>query len=537
MSAAGLLLAAAPTFPLLLGASALWRGARAHLLRVLPVAPLPALAAALLAPGGSLVLAPDPLRLTLALDLPGALLLGGAGMLWSLAGLYAARYMAGARHRTSFTLWWLFTMAGTLGLFVVADLASFYLAFSLASLAAYGLVAQERNPEAERAARVYMVLALLGEAFLLMGFVLMAVGVADGNPMIAQALERLPASPWREAILALLILGFGLKMGLVPLHVWMPLAHPVAPMPASAVLSGIIVKAGIIGLIRFLPFEAGAEGWGTALVVLGLFTAYYAVAVGLAQRHPKVVLAYSTVSQMGVIAAVLGAGLAAGDPRTRTLAAYYALHHMLVKGALFLGTGLSAGQRNGWKRVVMAVLAFALAGLPLTSGMLAKYVVKDVFAPGPALWLVTLSAAGSAALMLHFLHRLAHAAEAKRAGPVLLASWLGVGAASLVAAWALFPVVTNTSAATLFSPATVWKASWPILIGVLLVLPPLRLADRVPHIPPGDVIVWAERLLPRLRRLAEDVERLDAFLRRWPVAALLLVLLMLLLGAALQLSA
>lgn len=536
MNAPGLLLALAIAAPLALVASALWPAARARLLDLLPLAPLPALLAALIAPGGSLALASAPLRITLSLDLPGAMLLGGAALLWSMAGRYAASYMAKSAHRESFALWWLLTMSGSLGVFLVADLTSFYLTFSLASLAAYGLVSHERTHASARAAGVYMLLALLGEAFLLLAFVMLANGQPDGNLMIGEAVALLPASPWCGAILALLILGFGLKMGLVPLHVWMPLAHPVAPMPASAALSGIIVKAGIIGLIRFLPFDAGLADWGGLLIMLGLFTAFYGVAVGLTQHHPKVVLAYSTVSQMGVIGAVLGAGLAVGNPATGTLAAYYALHHLLVKGALFLGVGIAAGRSAPWMRALMALLALSLAGLPFTSGMLAKYAVKDLFGDGLALTLVTLSATGSTLLMLHFLRRLELADEGKPA-LALMVPWLAVAAASLVAVWALFPLAAGSSLTVIFGFDALWKATWPILLGLALIVPLFRLSNRLPRIPEGDIVVLAETQLPRLRRAGTAVEHADEWLRHWPVAGIILVLVILLLGAAMQLSA
>ena len=100
-----------------------------------------------------------------------------------------------------------------------------------------------------------MALALLGEAFLLMAFVLLAQAVPNHSLLIRDAAAALPASPWRTATLALLLLGFGAKIGLVPLHVWMPLAYRAAPIPAAAVLSGAAVKAGVIGLIRFLPLH------------------------------------------------------------------------------------------------------------------------------------------------------------------------------------------------------------------------------------------------------------------------------------------
>src|SRR5277367_4082030 len=141
----------------------------------------------------------------------------------------------------------------------------------------------------------------------------------------------------RDASLALLILGFGLKIGLVPGHVWMPLAYPAAPTPAAAVLSGAAVKAGVIGLIRFLPLGVPMPAWGEALAAVGMFSAFYGVVVGITQDNPRTILAYSSVSQMGLLAAVLGMGWAAGDDASAGLgASFSAAHHILVKGGLFL---------------------------------------------------------------------------------------------------------------------------------------------------------------------------------------------------------
>ena len=121
----------------------------------------------------------------------------------------------------------------------------------------------------------------------------------------------MPASPWRDATLALLIVGFGMKIALAPLHGWMPLTYTAAPIPAAAVLSGAGVKAGVIGLIRFLPLGAALPSWGEALAWVGFFSAFYGVAIGVTQLNPKTMLAYSSISQMGVIAAALGMALAA----------------------------------------------------------------------------------------------------------------------------------------------------------------------------------------------------------------------------------
>ena len=395
MSSAGLLLAAALFFPLVLAICCLSARFRARALAVVVIAPLPALAAAVLVPEGRFAFFPAPFRLTLVLDQPGAILLGGAALLWSAAGAYAASLMARDPAAPRFAIWWLLTLTGSLGLFIVGDVVNFYLLFTLASLAAYGLIIHEQSASAHRAGVIYVGLALLGEAFLLIALVMLSAMHPDANPQIRSVVAELPASPMRDGTLALFIFGFALKMGLVPLHVWLPLAHPAAPTPASAVLSGVVVKAGVIGLIRFLPFEAGAPLWGSVLIGVGLVTAYYGVIVGITQPRAKTVLAYSTVSQMGLVAVLLGVGLDTADPAVTNLTAYYAVHHTLVKGALFLGVGILAttgGRRFRLALLLTAVLALSLGGMPLTSGALAKLATKPLFGYGWLAGAMTLAA-------------------------------------------------------------------------------------------------------------------------------------------------
>lgn len=539
MAAADLLIVAGIALPVTMAAACLWARVRASAIDWLWAAPIPAFLAAVFARGRDVVIAPAPLRLTLAIDDAGAMLLGGAALLWGAAGLYAAALLRARRATGGFAVWWLLTLTGSLGAFVVADLTSFYLAFSVASLAAYGLVAFENTAEARRAGRVYMVLALVGEAFLLLGLVMLARGAPGGNALIRDAVTALPAAPNPAAALILLGMGFGLKMGLAPLHVWMPLAHPVAPAPASAALSGIIVKAGVIGLLRFLPLEAGPADWGAWLVAIGLFTAFYGVVLGVTQTRAKTVLAYSTVSQMGLVASILGAGAQSGaGGGAAMLAAFYALHHMLAKGALFLGLGVVAKTGARARRILLAamgVLALSLAGLPLTSGALAKVAIKPLFEDDLAATLATLSAAGSALLMLHFLRLLARTPESDVAAPpaALTLPWATVALASLIAPWALFTMVTDYGAADVATVDALWKALWPLLLGAGLALALFRWADAVPRLPEGDLIVLAERLGPLIRAAAALIEAADARLRRWPVASAMLVALALALGAML----
>ncbi|WP_431267590.1 proton-conducting transporter membrane subunit [Dankookia sp. P2] len=213
-------------------------------------------------------------------------------------------------------------------------------------------------------------------------------------------------------------------------------------MPASAVLSGAIVKAGIVGLLRFLPMDGTSADWGAVLAGLGLLTAFWGVGCGIVQANPKTVLAYSTVSQMGVTIAALGMGLALAVPGTAMAVAFYATHHVLAKGALFLGVGVAAmpGRRR-WILVLLPALVLALGfgGMPGTGGALAKAAVKPQLGAGLVGALAALSATGSTLLMLHFVRRLAATpAVAARPVPALLALWLGMAGAALLLPWALY---------------------------------------------------------------------------------------------------
>jgi formate hydrogenlyase subunit 3/multisubunit Na+/H+ antiporter MnhD subunit len=374
------LLVATLAMPLVMLAVCLSGKLRRHALAAQWLAPLPALAAALLALGGPPLAFVEPaLRVSLFLDKPGAMLLAVAAILWIGTSAYALADMRGRANGERFAVCWLLTLIGSLGVFIAADLLTFYLVYALVSIPAFALIAHDGDAASKRAGGVYMAFTVLGETLLLMGFVLFAAGEPSGSLQIGDVMAALPGSPWRDAALALTIAGFGLKIALVPMHGWMPLAYTAAPIPAAAVLSGAAVKAGVIGLIRFLPFEAALPGWGDALVVFGFVSAFYGVAIGITQRNPKAVLAYSSISQMGVIAVVLGMGLAAADKGAALDAAFYAAHHVLVKGALFLAIGVVAATSSRRRWLVLlpaAVLALSLGGLPLTGGALAKLAVK-----------------------------------------------------------------------------------------------------------------------------------------------------------------
>jgi formate hydrogenlyase subunit 3/multisubunit Na+/H+ antiporter MnhD subunit len=392
------LLVASLAAPLGFIGACLVKGWRRHALAQQWLAPTPSLATGLI----GLTHAPLTLNLgvfgfTLRLDPSGAMLLSVAALLWIVV---SATLWHDREPDSRFGVSWLLTMTGNIGVFIAGDLISFYLLYALASIPAYGLFAFSDDTNSRRTGAIYMAFTILGEALLLLAFAMLVAGEPHGSACIVDVMDALPSSPWRDAA------GFGMKIGTIPFNGWMPLTYSAAPIPAAAVLSGAGVKAGVIGLIRFLPLGTPLEGWGGALAAIGFLSALYGVVFGLTQRNPKVILAYSSISQLGVIAAALGTALGNEHADASLNVAFYAANHVLVKAALFLTIGALAmrGARLSHATLLLAaILALSLAGLPLTGGALAKLALKAQFAGGLAAVLATISSIGTALLMTHFL--------------------------------------------------------------------------------------------------------------------------------------
>jgi len=537
MTTSDVLLAGAFAAPLGMLLACLWPGALDRMPLCLPFAPMPALAAALLVTDDSpLLVGSSRLHLSFALDLPGALLLGASALLWIASGAYAPPYLKFRPNRGRFVVCWLMTLTGCIGVFLAADMVGFYFLLALLTLGACGLVIYHETPRAWRAGAIYIGVGLLAESLLLPAFVMLAAQIPGDSLLIRDAAAALPISPHRDLILALLIAGFGMKAGLVPFYFWMPLAYRAAPTPASAVLSGAVVKASILGMIRFLPFDTAIAGWGTALAAVGLFSALYGVVVGITRRNPKVVLAYSSVSQLGVMAAVIGMGMIAGDGRAALATAFYATNHILVKGALFLSVGVIAatGRKYLWLMLLpTALIAVGLGGLPLTGGGLAKLVVDGPLGDGTASKIATVSAIGTTVLMLQFLRSLlnnvSHDPEAKAAAG-LVVPWLAVAASSIIMPWTLYLAIPNEIDP--LAPATVWKALWPVLLGAVLAVALWRQARWFQRGPEGEITMAERRAAKAAVACGKAVERIDSALRSWQVAGISLLILVGLLGAA-----
>ncbi|ADI14804.1 NADH/Ubiquinone/plastoquinone (complex I) [Truepera radiovictrix DSM 17093] len=497
--------------PLLLAPLVLIPRVRPAALRLAPWAPLGALAAALLAPLGEVARLPLLLTTHVGLTpLTQAFLLFTAP-LWLLAGLYGRRYLADDPAAAPFWGAFLLTLTGNLGVLIARDVVTFYLFFTLMSFAAYPLVVHERTPRARRAARIYLSLVIVGEAFLLPATILIA---SAGGVMLGAVPDVVAEAPRRDLIIALALAGFGVKAGALPLHLWLPLAHPAAPTPASAVLSGTMIKTGLLGWAVFLPLGTALPGWGRLVMVMGVAAALYGALVGVTQKHPKTVLAYSSISQMGLMTVALGLALYApvATEAARTALVVYAAHHAFAKVGLFLGVGVAPKARGRAQKLVvgagLVLAALALTGAPLTSGAVAKgYLTAATGAlspdePLPLEPLLQLAAIGTTLLMARFLVTV----WPRGAGPAapiplgLLLPWL----VTLLAV-AFGVLALPEGPAYLIYSAGALSALSPALIGALLALLVWLLyrygfLDARPGIPEGDLVAPLAALSGGLQR-------------------------------------
>lgn len=442
-----------------------------------------------------------------SLTLIAVLLYGAALMSISWVKLRDAERGSGA-----LSAFLLVCFAGNICVYLAADPVTFYLGFVVLSFSAAGLVIHYRTRTARRATVIYLVLSVVSETAVLAGLLL-----------VTAAPEQ---TGW---IVTLLLIGFGVKAGTVPLHVWLPLAHPAAPPAASAVLSGAMVKAGLVGLLRFLPTENDDASVlataGNTLLVLALLGAFAAVLIGVLQDDPKVILAYSTISQMGFITALVAVGVLVPELAgvTASAAVLYAVHHGLAKGALFLGVPVVKHYAQGWAGILVWIgmlgAGLAVAGAPFTSGAYGKYVSKEAVEGINVLGLgldhiLPLVATGSTVLLMRFAVIMWRAdREPRRRPDGELFSWLAVCTAGVLVPWLIGQHWISGAEDVSWTASALWDATWPMLLGIALGLLVWRLAvgDLLPSwlgpdlIPAGDLIVPEESAVLRVRRAEEGI--------------------------------
>ncbi len=325
-----------------------------------------------------------------------ALWAAAAAFAWLCACAMAPAYLAHDGHSNRYHLFTFLTLGGVMGVFLAGTLYTLFVFFEIMSLASWVWVAHEDGGKARYAADTYLAVAVIGGLVLLMGLFLLEhlAGTLEISRLAAAAAAHDGEAGWYVTG-ALLLLGFGAKAGMFPLHFWLPMAHPVAPAPASALLSGVLTKCGVFGVLllaaNLFPHDLR---WGEAVLGLGTVTMVLGALLALFAVDLKRTLACSSVSQIGFIlvgCALLsllgeGHGLAAAGVQL------HMLNHLLIKTTLFLAAGvfamnchtldLNALRGAGKNSPLILKLSFlisgiSVAGVPLTSGYVSKTLLHE----------------------------------------------------------------------------------------------------------------------------------------------------------------
>lgn len=355
-----------------------------------------------------------------------------AAFMWLMAVLLSGEYFRRHENVSRFCLFLFWTLGATMGVFLSADLFTLFLFFEIMSFTSYAWVAQEENRPSLKAAETYLAVAVTGGLVMLMGIFLVyyiAEGYgmyAPGEPFYFEKLQELwqmtnmtavsgdaagslagmaaaqgltgdAAVQMLRAAGLCMLFGFGAKAGAFPLHIWLPKAHPVAPAPASALLSGILTKTGIYGaLILSCQLFLRDSDWGWLILTIGVITMLGGAVLAVFSVDLKRTLACSSMSQIGFI--LVGIGMQGLLGEENALAVHgtmlHMVNHSLIKLTLFLAAGvvymnahaLDLNAVRGWGRrkpllkVVFLVGALAIGGIPLFGGYVSKTLLHEAIA-------------------------------------------------------------------------------------------------------------------------------------------------------------
>ncbi|MDZ7267740.1 MAG: hydrogenase 4 subunit B [candidate division KSB1 bacterium] len=339
---------------------------------------------------------------TLRLDGLGAFFLIVVGLIGIATAIYGFGYSKAYEDRYSLRLTGTMfnVLLLSLSLQVMADNAlTFLVVWEIMSLSAYWLVSVEHDkPTTVRAASWYLAMTHAGFAALVAMFLLLAGGELTTSFTAMRSGSTALSPSLRNAIFILALLGFGSKAGIIPLHVWLPMAHPVAPSHVSAMMSGVVIKMGIYGLVRVTLdlLGGGPVWWGATVLALGAISALLGVLYALMEHDLKRLLAYHSVENIGIILIGVGAGMMFQSYGLMTLAAlgfigglYHTINHAAFKGLLFLGAGsvLHATRtrnmeemgglikRMPWTAAFFLTGAAAISALPPLNGFASEWIV------------------------------------------------------------------------------------------------------------------------------------------------------------------
>ena len=311
--------------------------------------------------------------------------------IWVLAGIYAFEYMKHEKEENRFFGFYLMVHGILHGLVFAGNMVTFYLFYELMTLLTVPLILHSRSREAIKGSLKYLFYSLFGAYMVLFGLFFLN-RYTDSLAFLPGGTLNMAAVAGKEELLQIvafvMILGLSVKAGMFPLHAWLPTAHPVAPAPASAVMSGIIVKMGVLGMIRVVYYLIGADflrgSWvQTTWMSLSLVTVFMGSMLAYREKIMKKRLAYSTVSQASYILF----GLSVLQPVAMTGALLHVVFHAVIKSCLFLSAGAiiyKTGKtqvselRGIGKEMPVAIWCYtfasaALIGIPPASGFISKW--------------------------------------------------------------------------------------------------------------------------------------------------------------------
>ena len=346
------------------------------------------------------------LGVSLRIDLVGFVMLLLTSFLWLFVMMYSHHYMMHEEHRNRFYIFLSITFSCILGTILAGDLLTMFLFFEGMTLSSFMLVTHGNQRESLKAGIQYLFMGVFGGLLILLAIILQIVLVGSLSFVQDQSLfTQIGSSAY--IIFGLLFLGFGIKAGMAPVHIWLPKAHPVAPTPASALLSGIMIKIGAYGILRvllsygFVPLGSlGAwidvQNLGLALMWLGILTMLIGVFMALQQSHIKKMLAYHSISQMGYIVLAIGMMAFLKDKGSMGFvgALYHIVNHALFKSLLFMVAGviylslhnLNMYELGGLYRrfpitaIIALIASLGIAGMPLLNGFASKSLIHHALA-------------------------------------------------------------------------------------------------------------------------------------------------------------
>ena len=315
--------------------------------------------------------------------------------MWFATTLFSREYLAHYRNRNRYHLFVLWTLGGIMGVFLSANLYTTFIFFEIMSLTSYIMVIQDETPEAMRAAGTYLAVTIIGGLVTLLGLFLL---YAQTGTLEMALLPVATASMLNRSELyiagALIFVGFGAKAAVFPLHIWLPTAHPAAPAPSSALLSGVLTKSGLFGiLVLSTGIFLHNVPWGILLLALGVLTMVIGAVLALFSVNIKRTLACSSMSQIGFI--LTGIAMQCFLGKSNALAVrgtmVYMVNHSLVKLVLFLAAGvvhMNTGKLNlndirGYGRgkplflFAFSMGALGLTGMPFWSGYVGKTLLHE----------------------------------------------------------------------------------------------------------------------------------------------------------------